>query len=248
MKTDNYLNLCLDQAARSPLRYRHGYIIVRGGKVIGQGYNDYRTGFDGGALKIGAMFLRSLDGPALAKLKKKHAIERGQNLELATESTKTFTPFEMTTRGGKLVNTPLSMHSEMMAIQSALSAANCTASSAMYSQKPCFKLSGDSKRKARLRREAIQLYVETVCKQYIAEQRSGKPQVQQWQFEQSAPGSGCTKACVSRGGEGECVVVFEEQYGETPNEEREEESSSSLQHWQQVPTWKTRSQPLTAWI
>ena len=52
MKTDHYLNLCLEQAAMSPLRYRHGAIIVRGGKVIGQGYNDYRSGFDGGALKM----------------------------------------------------------------------------------------------------------------------------------------------------------------------------------------------------
>jgi hypothetical protein len=34
MKTDNYLDLCLDQAAKSPLRYRHG-AVVHGGKVIG---------------------------------------------------------------------------------------------------------------------------------------------------------------------------------------------------------------------
>lgn len=33
MKTDNYLTLCLEQAALSPLRNRHGCIIVRGGKV-----------------------------------------------------------------------------------------------------------------------------------------------------------------------------------------------------------------------
>lgn len=44
MKTDNYLTLCLEQAAKSPLHYRHGCIVVRGGKVIGQGYNDYRPG------------------------------------------------------------------------------------------------------------------------------------------------------------------------------------------------------------
>ena len=44
MKTDNYLSLCLDQAAKSPLHYRHGSIIVRGGKIIGQGFNDYRPG------------------------------------------------------------------------------------------------------------------------------------------------------------------------------------------------------------
>jgi hypothetical protein len=244
MRTDNYLNLCLDEAAKSPLRYRHGSIIVRGGKIIGQGYNDYRTGFDGGALKTGAMPLRSLDGPAISDLKKKHKSKREPETKFTTESAKTFTPLEMATGGGKLVNTPLSMHSEMMAIQSALSAAGCAASSAMSSKKSYYKLLGDSKRKARLRREAIKLYVETVCKQSIAEQQGGKSQVQEWRFEQSAPGSDVAKSCVSRGGERECAVLFEEQCGETPNEEREEEESSS-QHWQQVQQWKTRSQSRT---
>ncbi|KAF1921126.1 hypothetical protein BDU57DRAFT_439618 [Ampelomyces quisqualis] len=163
MKTDNYLNLCLEQAAKSPLRYRHGAVIVRGGKVIGQGYNDYRVGFDGGALKTGLLPLRSFDGPAMTELKKKRK-NLGVKPNLGDESTKTFTPFEHTTGGGKLANTPLSMHSEMMAIQSALAAAGSVVSGAVSSQKPCFKLSGDDKRKARLRRDAIKLYVETICK------------------------------------------------------------------------------------
>ncbi|KAL9002350.1 MAG: hypothetical protein Q9188_004704 [Gyalolechia gomerana] len=47
-RNDNYLSLCLEQASLSSLHYRHGCIIVRGGKVIGKGYNDYRPGFDGG--------------------------------------------------------------------------------------------------------------------------------------------------------------------------------------------------------
>jgi deoxycytidylate deaminase len=137
MKTDNYLNLCLDQAAKSPLRYRHGAIIVRGGKVIGQGYNEYRTGFNGGALKTGSMPLRPLDGPAIAELKRKHKLKRASDIEPTNESTKTFKPFESIAGGGKLINTPLSMHSEMMAIQSALSATDSMASSAMSSEKPC---------------------------------------------------------------------------------------------------------------
>lgn len=138
MRTDNYLNLCLDQAAKSPLRYRHGAIIVRGGKVIGQGYNDYNTGFERGALKTGLLLLlRSLGGPAIAELRKKKLKSKkalvGDNV---VEPSKTFTPFEMTTVDGKLANTPLSMYSEMMAIQSALSAASAAASSAVSSQKP----------------------------------------------------------------------------------------------------------------
>jgi hypothetical protein len=172
------------------------------------------------------MPLRSLDGPAIADLKKKHKFEREPKTKLAIECVTTFTPFEMTTGGGKLVNTPLSMHSEMVAIQSALSAATCTASSAMSSQKLCYKLSGNSRRKARLRREAIKLYVETVCKQSVAAQHSGKSQVQDRQFGQFAPGSGVAESCVSQGGEREHAVVFEEQCGETTNEEREKEEPS----------------------
>tara|TARA_R110002003_G_scaffold44_19_gene3426 strand:- start:5213 stop:5689 length:477 start_codon:yes stop_codon:yes gene_type:complete len=144
MKTDNYLSLCLEQAAKSPLRYRHGAIIVRGGKVIGQGYNDYRAGFNGGALKTGRLPLRSSNGSAVSELKKKHKFKRETTSEYGEETTKTFTPFEtMTGGGGRMANTPLSMHSEMMAIHTAFAACSTVASSAVSSQKPCFKLSGD---------------------------------------------------------------------------------------------------------
>lgn len=68
-RTDNYLTLCLDQAEKSPLHYRHGCIIVRGGKVIGQGYNSYRPGFDGGALKTGKLAAGGLNGSAIAEMK-----------------------------------------------------------------------------------------------------------------------------------------------------------------------------------
>jgi hypothetical protein len=37
------IRLCaFDQASLSPLRYRHGGIVVKGGMVIGQGFTDYR--------------------------------------------------------------------------------------------------------------------------------------------------------------------------------------------------------------
>jgi deoxycytidylate deaminase len=78
MKTDNYLTLCLEQAAKSPLRYRHGCIIVRGGKVIGQGHNDYRPGFDSGTLKHGRVAGSALNGLALAEMKAKMK-ERKEN-------------------------------------------------------------------------------------------------------------------------------------------------------------------------
>ncbi|KAF2097476.1 hypothetical protein NA57DRAFT_58060 [Rhizodiscina lignyota] len=178
MKTDNYLNLCLEQASLSPLHYRHGCIIVRGGKVIGRGYNDYRPGFNGGALKSGRLTSGSLDGPALAKLKKKCKDKADMKAaHTANSSVSTFVPFEgMNTGGGShLANVPLSMHSEMMAIQSALAACSTSASTEMLSQKPCFKLSGHSKRKARLRRECLQSYVQRVCSA-AAEQQAGAKQ------------------------------------------------------------------------
>jgi len=182
MKSDNYLNLCLEQATKSPLRYRHGCVVVRGGNVIGQGYNDHRPGYDGGALKSGRLPLRAPPG-AGAHLNSKQKLEK--------DEVQTFAPFEtMVGGGGKLANTPLSMHSEMMAIHSALSASSTVAYSAVSSQNPCFKLSGSSKRKARLRREAVKSCVETVCKaaivQSAANRSNARSQVQEWRLESTA--------------------------------------------------------------
>ncbi|KAF9739945.1 hypothetical protein PMIN01_02580 [Paraphaeosphaeria minitans] len=163
MKTDHYLNLCLEQAVQSPLHYRHRCIIVQGGKVIGQGFNDHRAGFDGGALKTGT---------------------------IPSEEVTIFTPFEAM-GGGKLANTPLSMHSEMMVVHSALSASATLATTA-----------------SRLQRDAIKTYVETMCKAALAqstEQRVGRP-AQEWRFEgvasqsdvsERGAGSGA-RSCVAR--------------------------------------------------
>jgi deoxycytidylate deaminase len=248
METDIYLNLCLEQAANSPIHYRHGAIIVRGGKVIGQGFNDHRSGFDGGTLKTGRLPLRSLDSPAVAELKKKHKLKR--NLaDPQDEMTKAFTPFESMGGGGKLANNPLSMHSEMMAIHSALSASSTLASGAVCSEKPCFKLSGDSKRKSRLRRDAIKSYVQSVCEAAIAAQSTAvkyrsQSGVQEWRFEGFASRS-LIESRVS-GQTGGRVRGFDhrEQYGETPNEEREEEKLSQL--WQQQQ-WTTQTQQSTTY-
>ncbi|TKA78833.1 hypothetical protein B0A55_02227 [Friedmanniomyces simplex] len=149
MKTDNYLTLCLGQAAKSPLHYRHGCIVVRGGKVIGQGYNDYRPGYDGGALKHG----EDEEAEGQAETAAAAAPPQPGN---------TFVQFEGT-GGGHQGNVPLSMHSEMMAIHSALAASATLSSTALASEKPCFKLPRSDKRKARLRAEVLKRYVEAVC-------------------------------------------------------------------------------------
>ncbi|KAF2473412.1 3-carboxy-cis,cis-mucoante lactonizing enzyme [Lindgomyces ingoldianus] len=138
-------------AASYPFRYRHGCIIGRGGKAICQGFNDYRAGY----------------GNAMAKLKKhksKREPERQPTAELQNvAATKTFMLSESIGGGGSHVNTPLSMHLEMMAIHSTLSASSLLASSAVSSQKSYCKLSGgNSKRKARPRHKAVKNYVEKV--------------------------------------------------------------------------------------
>src|SRR3954466_9978638 len=129
-RTDTLLSLCLSQAELSPLHYRHGSIIVRGGKIIGQGFNTYRPGFDGGALKTGILPSSAPDGPAMAGLKERLKSKSKHKSKSKPENQQdnqhdfdnsTFTPFESMGGCGHNSNIPLSMHSEMMAIRSALS-------------------------------------------------------------------------------------------------------------------------------
>ncbi|CAL8581637.1 hypothetical protein XPA_007325 [Xanthoria parietina] len=152
-RNDTYLSLCLEQASLSSLHYRHGCIIVRGGKFIGKGYNDYRSGFNGGAQSTGKL---GLHGP-----KQKNPQDHfPQPSGIKKKSAGAYVAFvgqdhAVGTGGGSLANTPLSMHSEMMAINSALSlssATDCrgTARSTQWLQKPCFKLPCRSQRQSRL--------------------------------------------------------------------------------------------------
>ena len=72
-RTDSYLSLCLEQASKSSqMQHRHGCIIVRGGKVIGRGYNDHRSGYDGGqTLRTGALASSPTSDTAKTALKDK---------------------------------------------------------------------------------------------------------------------------------------------------------------------------------
>jgi len=194
-RNDMYLSLCLVQAELSPLHYRHGSIIVRGGKVIGQGFNNYRPGFDGGALKSGVLPSASLDGPAIAELKQRlKSKPKTKNKPDHQQDDGTFTPFE-SSGCGPHANVHLSMHSEMMAIRSALSLSSGTLSSqtsarsAKCFEKPCFKLPGDSKkRKARAR--GLKAYAAAVCAEAATsgtgKAYSGKFSIQKPGFEPSA--------------------------------------------------------------
>ncbi|KAK8035138.1 hypothetical protein PG993_010133 [Apiospora rasikravindrae] len=159
MKTDN--------------KYRHGCIVVKGGKVIGQGFNDIRSGFDGGALKTGQLPLSA--APRLVS----PAVDGPTNATAAAKS-KNFTAYEsiIGMGGGPLANTLLTMHSEMMAINSALSS----------SIKPCYKLPGDTKRKRELRRGAVAAFVDRVCRAELEQgiqQGTTSIQGSEWRFEAS---------------------------------------------------------------
>lgn len=247
-RTDSYLTLCLEQASKSPLHYRHGCIIVRGGKVIGQGYNDYRPGFNGGALKTGRLSSRGvLSGPDMAELKqrkkqkKEHISEHHPN----RNTTATFTPFEnpalsCSGGGGHLANTPLSMHSEMAAIYCALSLSNTLASqgsarSAKYFEKPCHSLQNSGKRgKARLR--GLKKYVAAICEAPgqssaqtgTGQQSKAKFQVQESRFEPNTSQPGQGQGAHQQGGQGGRGKIEGEQWGETPNEEGERVPSRSF--------------------
>lgn len=228
------MSLCREQAALSPLHYRHGCVIVRGGKVIGQGFNDLRAGFDGGALKHGRIASGAMDGPAIMDLKRKRKL-KPQSEPKGSENTssKSFTPYEAM-GGAHRANVPLSMHSEMMAIHSAIARSSTLTATAVSSVKPSFKLPGSSKRKAKLRQEALKAYVKLVCcaaldqqqqsgeYQSGAERREGNYSVQEWCFEASASQS---EQGVQRQEERQGGSERGEERGETePNEEREEES------------------------
>ena len=230
-RRDFYLSLCLQQATKSPLHYRHGCIIVRGGKVIGQGYNTYRSGFDGGALKHGNI-VKGQTGPLihsedyLKHDKKAKSKSKSGNKQASGN----FTPFE-DLGNGHYANKPLSMHSEMMAIQSALSLSSGTQSSQMSArsakswQKPFFKVQSASKRKARLR--GLKAYVKAVCakatKTRNGKHYSGKFSLQESRFEpdSSQPSRGGVRwGQRGDGGYGRWdAVCVNEEWPETPMEE-----------------------------
>lgn len=158
MKTDYYLHQCLEQASLSPLRCRHGCIVVKGGKIIGKGFNDYRSGFDGGALKTGRIPASPypLGGPGPSDLKPKRQSKPKPHL---TSSAPPRFDADASDRGaGHHANTSLTMHSEMMAINSAL-----TRSGLASNVKTYFKLSACSKRNRLRRNHTIRSYVERVC-------------------------------------------------------------------------------------
>jgi deoxycytidylate deaminase len=191
MKSDNYLNLCLEQASLSTLRYRHGCIVVKGGKVIGKGYNDYRPGYDGGALKTGQLPKASaLANQPKSKSKPKSKLKPGT--EEPSTMPSDFVPFETVdgSGGGYRASQALTMHSETMAINSALASSSRLAASTLSHLKPHFKLPGNGPKSGRLlRRDAVSAYIRHACLAAQGQEvqaRACSPQGQEWHFEEGA--------------------------------------------------------------
>ena len=49
-KSQFYLSECAEVASKSPMCFKLGAIMVKGGKVISTGYNHHRPNYDGGEL------------------------------------------------------------------------------------------------------------------------------------------------------------------------------------------------------
>ncbi|KAI0842429.1 hypothetical protein F5Y06DRAFT_305983 [Hypoxylon sp. FL0890] len=183
MKTDYYLNLCLEQAELSPLHHRHGCVVVKGGKVIGKGFNDYRPGYDGGGtLKTGRLPTKSF----VAHKQKQHATMK----EEKHGPKDGFKPFEnivgLLAAGHHHANNSLTMHSEMMAINSALESSSTSAAMTLSRFKPSSSPSRDSKRKRQLRRNVVGEYARRVCYDTFGlqvQQGAGQAQIAEWRFE-----------------------------------------------------------------
>ncbi|KAI4127100.1 MAG: hypothetical protein LQ338_003386 [Usnochroma carphineum] len=147
-RNDTYLSLCLEQASLSPLHYRHGCVVVRGGKVIGKGYNDYNSGYNGGARSTGSLnsalasrsiaFLKNAkpDHPPRTKLPEKSSIHnRSAKVKVASNGRNR----EAGTHRASMATTSFSMHAEMMAIHSALSLSSAIASQGTARSTQCLK-------------------------------------------------------------------------------------------------------------
>lgn len=186
MKTDRYMNICLEQAALSPLRYRHGCIIVKGGKIIGQGFNDIRSGYDGSTVKTGRVSHR---GPAVRSLASDDD-EHDDSAFMVHDSV------AKAMSGGHLLGKSLTMHSEMMAIEVAL--ASCGTVPAK-STRARLQILGDTKRKRRLIRQTIASYMDSRLAAARATSFSGEEsRVQPRRCEAFGSSSAAAAACPSK--------------------------------------------------
>ena len=102
---DKMRNAAMQEAMRSTMRYRHGAIITKGGKILSQGHNHVRTGFSGPLFAHEAVHLPS-----------------NRQMEVKDENTSDNSCCHPATRSGPRSQSQayFSMHAEMHAVTSAL--------------------------------------------------------------------------------------------------------------------------------
>ena len=108
---DKMRNAAMQEAMRSTMRYRHGAIITKGGKILSQGHNHVRTGFSGPLFAHEAVHLPS-----------------NRQMEVNDEDTSDNSCCHPATRSGPRSQSQayFSMHAEMHAVTSALRGAKLT--------------------------------------------------------------------------------------------------------------------------
>lgn len=102
---DKMRNAAMQEATRSTMRYRHGAIITKGGKILSRGHNHVRTGFSGPLYAHEAVHLPS-----------KHDMER--NFQNAGDAS--CCHMAAHSGPGTQPHSYFSMHAEMHAVTSAL--------------------------------------------------------------------------------------------------------------------------------
>lgn len=175
MKSDLYKSLCLEQAVRSPLHFRHGCVVVRGGKVIGRGFNDYRPGFSGIDPRPGLGLSSGLEGQSVGGLKRRRQTRKPDKNYACANAACVFGDTETikSMHGLNGSRVPFSMHAEMMAIRNAIGLHGpILPDTKLHSQQPRFEASASQPDQQE--RERCQARVKAGPCSDTEEQRSGK--------------------------------------------------------------------------
>lgn len=78
-RADRMRNAATQEALRSTMRYRHGAIIIKGGKILAQGHNHVRTGFSGPLSAHEAIVLPLQDSDHEHEHCGNHTAQKGQS-------------------------------------------------------------------------------------------------------------------------------------------------------------------------
>jgi tRNA(Arg) A34 adenosine deaminase TadA len=64
-RTQRFMSLAMREAMKSSMKFRHGAVLAKGGKVVGVGHNHNRTCFKGLSVTSVHAEIEALDGKSL---------------------------------------------------------------------------------------------------------------------------------------------------------------------------------------